>query len=100
MNRRKFVGRLARGVAGLAVAETISGCANERFAPLNFSSTPKVRNGIDVLVENNFAPLLDLRLGLITNHTGHDIQRRPTIDLLKNRSEEHTSELQSRLHLV
>jgi len=37
-----------------------------------------------VLVQNDFAQLRDLRLGLITNHTGHDIHRRPTIDLLKN----------------
>ena len=43
-----------------------------------------MRNGIDVLVENGFAPLKNLRLGLITNHTGHDRQRRATIDLLKN----------------
>jgi uncharacterized protein YbbC (DUF1343 family)/CubicO group peptidase (beta-lactamase class C family) len=42
------------------------------------------RNGIDVLVKQNFAPLKGLRLGLVTNHTGHDRERNPTIDLLKN----------------
>ena len=31
-----------------------------------------------------FAPLKGLRLGLITNHTGEDRDRNPTIDLLKN----------------
>jgi uncharacterized protein YbbC (DUF1343 family) len=41
-------------------------------------------NGIDVLVKQRFAPLKGLRLGLITNHTGHDRERNPTIDLLKN----------------
>ena len=41
-------------------------------------------NGIDVLVQQDFAPLKKLHLGLITNHTGHDRQRRATIDLLKN----------------
>ena len=41
-------------------------------------------NGIDVLVRENFAPLKGLRLGLVTNHTGHDRERNPTIDLLKN----------------
>jgi len=41
-------------------------------------------NGIDVLVRDKFAPLKDLRVGLITNHTGHDRERHPTIDLLKN----------------
>jgi uncharacterized protein YbbC (DUF1343 family)/CubicO group peptidase (beta-lactamase class C family) len=41
-------------------------------------------NGIDVLVKQKFAPLKGLRVGLITNHTGHDRDRNPTIDLLKN----------------
>ena len=41
-------------------------------------------NGIDVLVRQKFAPLRGLRIGLITNHTGHDRDRNPTIDLLKN----------------
>lgn len=42
-----------------------------------------VLNGIDVLVKNNFAPLKGKRIGLVTNHTGHDRARRATIDLLK-----------------
>ncbi len=41
-------------------------------------------NGIDVLVKNKFAPLKGKRIGLITNHTGHDRNRVATIDLLKN----------------
>ncbi|SPE52673.1 conserved exported hypothetical protein [Verrucomicrobia bacterium] len=41
-------------------------------------------NGIDVLVKQKFAPLKGLRIGLITNHTGHDRDRNPTIDLLTN----------------
>jgi uncharacterized protein YbbC (DUF1343 family)/CubicO group peptidase (beta-lactamase class C family) len=41
-------------------------------------------NGIDVLERDHFAPLQGLRIGLITNHTGDDRQRTPTIDLLKN----------------
>ena len=44
----------------------------------------KTLNGIDVLVKQKFAPLKGLRIGLITNHTGHDRERNPTIDLLKN----------------
>lgn len=44
--------------------------------------THRVLNGIDVLVKNNFAPLKGKRLGLITNHTGQDRDRNPTIDLL------------------
>lgn len=42
-----------------------------------------VLNGIDVLVKQRFAPLRGLRVGLITNHTGHDRERHPTIDLLR-----------------
>lgn len=40
--------------------------------------------GIDVLVREKFAPLKGMRVGLITNHTGHDRRRNSTIDLLKN----------------
>lgn len=46
------------------------------------SSVP-VLNGIDVLAKRQFAPLRGLRVGLITNHTGHDRARRSTIDLLR-----------------
>lgn len=43
---------------------------------------PGVLNGIDALVKRNFAPLKKKRIGLITNHTGMDRWRNPTIDLL------------------
>jgi uncharacterized protein YbbC (DUF1343 family)/CubicO group peptidase (beta-lactamase class C family) len=46
--------------------------------------TAEVLNGIDVLARQKFAPLKGLRVGLITNHTGHDRQRNPTIDLLQH----------------
>lgn len=45
---------------------------------------PRVLDGIDVLVKENFAPLKGLRIGLITNPTGKDCHRYPTIDLLRN----------------
>ncbi|HTL55724.1 MAG TPA: exo-beta-N-acetylmuramidase NamZ domain-containing protein [Candidatus Limnocylindrales bacterium] len=41
------------------------------------------REGIDVLKQQHFGALKGLRVGLITNHTGHDRQRNSTIDLLK-----------------
>lgn len=44
--------------------------------------TRQVLNGIDVLKRQNYAPLKGLRVGLITNHTGTDRERNPTIDLL------------------
>jgi uncharacterized protein YbbC (DUF1343 family)/CubicO group peptidase (beta-lactamase class C family) len=43
-----------------------------------------VFNGIDTLVKNNFTPLKGKKVGLVTNHTGHDRARRATIDLLKD----------------
>jgi uncharacterized protein YbbC (DUF1343 family) len=47
------------------------------------SPTNGVRNGIDVLASQGFAPLRRKKVGLITNHTGMDRDRNPTIDLLK-----------------
>jgi uncharacterized protein YbbC (DUF1343 family) len=55
-----------------------AGGASERPAP----PTTAVLNGIDALARQNFAPLRGLRVGLITNHTGHDRERRSTADLL------------------
>ena len=46
------------------------------------SAATEVLNGIDVLARNKFAPLKGKRVGLITNHTGHNKHRQPTIDLL------------------
>jgi uncharacterized protein YbbC (DUF1343 family)/CubicO group peptidase (beta-lactamase class C family) len=48
------------------------------------ASSLKTLTGIDVLAKEKFAPLKGLRVGLITNHTGHDRERNPTIDLLFN----------------
>ena len=47
----------------------------------------KTLQGIDVLVKQHFTPLKGLRVGLITNHTGRNRERNPTIDLLKNAPE-------------
>ena len=42
----------------------------------------QVLNGIDVLKQAQFAPLKNLRMGLITNHTGLSREGETTIDLL------------------
>jgi uncharacterized protein YbbC (DUF1343 family) len=47
------------------------------------AAPPGVLNGIDVLKRQGYAPLRGLRVGLITNHTGQDRHRNPTIDLLQ-----------------
>jgi uncharacterized protein YbbC (DUF1343 family) len=83
MTRRGFLGSICwqAGALGLAAA---TGCAGRSLVG-SARATPRneVLNGIDVLARNNFASLRQLRIGLITNHTGHDRRRRPTIDLLK-----------------
>lgn len=53
----------------------------EPAQPAELRAAP-VLTGIDVLARDQFAPLKGLRVGLITNHTGIDRQRRRTIDLL------------------
>ncbi len=46
------------------------------------NATPVVKTGIEVLIEQNFAPLKGKRIGLITNPTGVDSRVRSTIDIL------------------
>jgi uncharacterized protein YbbC (DUF1343 family) len=85
MKRRDFIQRVCLH-AGALTFGAAAGCALPRFSQgAGFSGrrTREVLNGIDVLVKQDFAPLKKLRLGIITNHTGHDRQRRATIDLLK-----------------
>ena len=65
--------------------ERVPGALSSRTnAPVVTASewVPDVRNGIDVLVRDGFKPLRGLRVGLISNHTGQDRNRRSTIDLL------------------
>ncbi|MEW6659085.1 MAG: exo-beta-N-acetylmuramidase NamZ domain-containing protein [Thermodesulfobacteriota bacterium] len=47
------------------------------------SDTPdKVKSGLEVLAASGFAPLKGKNIGVITNHTGIDAQRRSTLKLL------------------
>ncbi len=62
----------------LAGAEAVAATSRRAAPPM------RALNGIDVLRKQNFAPLRGLRVGLVTNHTGHDRERNPTIDLLRN----------------
>src|SRR4029079_17038094 len=68
---------------------TANGSQLTANSPLNAT----VLNGIDVLERDKFKQLDGMRIGLVTNQTGRDLNGKPTIDVL--RSEEHTSELQS-----
>lgn len=49
---------------------------------LLFAPSPPVKNGIDVLVEQKFAPLAGKRVGVITNHSAITLNHEHLIDLL------------------
>jgi uncharacterized protein YbbC (DUF1343 family) len=52
-------------------------------SPATLPQSPDhTKTGVDVLEEQNFAPLRGKRIGLITNQTGVDSQGRRTIDVL------------------
>ena len=74
----------------VGVAGTLAPKGEEELSARTLPRTEASRNqlhtlnGIDVLKRDNFAPLKKLRIGLVTNHTGHDSERNPTIDLLRN----------------
>lgn len=55
------------------------------YGPSGISQAPNLGNtltGIDVLEDENFLPLANKRIGLVTNQTGIDRQGRSTIDVL------------------
>jgi uncharacterized protein YbbC (DUF1343 family)/CubicO group peptidase (beta-lactamase class C family) len=59
--------------------ETMSGAGVRR----EVGRTGATKSGIDVLEEQNFAPLRGKRVGLLTNHTGVDRAGRRNIDVLR-----------------
>jgi len=72
-HRLKPVPRL--GGTGLSL------CCIALLLPL-WLSAAAVKNGIDVLIDQDFAPLAGKRVGLITNHSGLTYDGRRTIDVL------------------
>ena len=71
---------------GMRVEEMVA-AANASSASINGSlanvvTTRATLNGIDVLKRDGFAALKGRRVGLITNHTGRDLDGANTIDLL------------------
>jgi uncharacterized protein YbbC (DUF1343 family) len=76
--------RLHVGRADLAAMrrEVIAG-ADEALRCGQGEGSP-VLTGIDVLVRDDFEPLRDQRVGLITNHTGLDRFGRRTVGLIRN----------------
>lgn len=72
----------ATATATVATATATAGAPKAAGSVPGVASS-NVLNGVDVLAKQAFAPLRGLRVGLITNHTGHDRARRATIDLLR-----------------
>jgi uncharacterized protein YbbC (DUF1343 family)/CubicO group peptidase (beta-lactamase class C family) len=79
--RAAGVGRSRREEASSEPASTAAKATGRKFEP-PYVGSYKVLNGIDVLKRDGYAPLRGKRVGLVTNHTGHDRERNPTIDLL------------------
>jgi len=52
--------------------------------PVYADECPLVLNGIDALEKENFKPLLNKKIGLITNHTGRNCKGTSTIDVIYN----------------
>jgi len=84
--RRELGTLAAEAVVGFNFLHVPGALPNRRASKPEANSRTEragdVRNGIDVLIQNSFAPLRGLQVGLITNHTGTDRNRRSTIDLL------------------
>ncbi len=65
----------------LAIAATVFIVLGLLDRSISADQIPRVLNGIDILREQNFAPLKGKRVGLITNHTGLASDGTSTIDL-------------------
>jgi uncharacterized protein YbbC (DUF1343 family)/CubicO group peptidase (beta-lactamase class C family) len=68
------------GVAGALPARPVPVAPPAK--PGRAPNSVRVLNGIDVLARDGFKTLRGMRVGLITNHTGTDQNRNPTIDLI------------------
>jgi uncharacterized protein YbbC (DUF1343 family)/CubicO group peptidase (beta-lactamase class C family) len=64
------------GISITSYTETLSGAGIRR----EVSRNAQVLTGLDVLAEQNFAPLKGKKIGLITNHTGLDRDGRRNVD--------------------
>ena len=68
-------------IANASVSVVISSSKTDKeFAS---SATKNVRSGLDVLAADQFAPLAGKRIGLITNHSGRDVNGHHIVELLQ-----------------
>jgi len=77
--------RLAEDIYSSQVAAQIPKFRNQQPAVSSQQpvKTVAVLNGIDVLEKEKFKRLENLRVGLVTNHTGRNLSGKQTIDVLK-----------------
>jgi uncharacterized protein YbbC (DUF1343 family) len=77
--------RLSEDIYSSQVAAQIPKFRNQQTAVNNQQTvkTATVLNGIDVLEKENFKRLENMRVGLVTNHTGRNLSGKQTIDVLK-----------------
>ncbi|MGI8639281.1 MAG: exo-beta-N-acetylmuramidase NamZ domain-containing protein [Pyrinomonadaceae bacterium] len=78
--------RLAEDIYSSQVAAQVQSFKSKVQSQLTTDHRPLttiVLNGIDVLEKTNFKELNNLRVGLVTNHTGKDLSGKQTIDVLK-----------------
>ena len=73
----------------IALRREVATLAAEALRGFSFGATaaPSVLNGADVLRQRKGILSKGAKVGLITNHTGHDRQRRLTLDFLRASSE-------------
>ncbi|CAN5470356.1 hypothetical protein BH10ACI1_BH10ACI1_07590 [soil metagenome] len=76
--------RLAESIYWSQVAPQIERFKSQQSAVSSLQSVKNVTvlNGIDVLEKNNFKELENLKIGLVTNHTGRNLSGKQTIDIL------------------
>ncbi len=84
------VGSVLRVAAALALALVVAGAGCDRGAPASASVTTEsgaaagvdVRSGLEVLLADSLALVVDRQVGLVTNHTGIDRDGVSSIDRL------------------
>jgi uncharacterized protein YbbC (DUF1343 family)/CubicO group peptidase (beta-lactamase class C family) len=78
--------RLAESVYSSQVAAQIPNFVKQQSVVSSSQpvKTATVLNGIDVLEKEKFKQIENLRIGLVTNHTGRNLAGTQTIDVLKN----------------
>src|SRR5580700_2047745 len=83
MFRIGFVVILLAFAAIIGISTVATRATHSDSSPATLPQSPDhTKTGVDVLEEQNFAPLRGKRVGLITNQTGVDSQGRRTIDVL------------------